>query len=268
MRELGMSRTPIREAIIRLAKDGLVTVVPRRQTLVSEIRIGHLAEISEVRSELEGFAAGLAAERFSPADAPELARAARGARPGRAARRSRDAHRARPARFTTSSTAPAGTRSSARTGRATTTFRFASGSSCSTASPGSTRPSASTGSSCGRSRPETPPRRARSRAGTSPRSSGRSGRCSDARPPGVEERERAGRRPRPPERGPGPGSPRGQPLRAEPLGVVVGPAAREGGRRLGMELQAEVGAEAERARAVAEGRDQRGPVGDGEALRC
>ena len=72
MRELGVSRTPIREAIIRLAKDGLVTVVPRRQTLVSEIRIGYLGEISEVRSELEGFAAGLAAERFVPEDAPEL----------------------------------------------------------------------------------------------------------------------------------------------------------------------------------------------------
>jgi len=72
MHELGMSRTPIREAIIRLAKDGLVTVVPRRQTLVSEVRIGHLAEISEVRAELEGFAAGLAAERFAPDDAPEL----------------------------------------------------------------------------------------------------------------------------------------------------------------------------------------------------
>jgi DNA-binding GntR family transcriptional regulator len=72
MRELGMSRTPIREAMIRLAKDGLVTVVPRRQTLVSEIRIGHLAEISEVRAELEGFAAGLAAERFGPEDALEL----------------------------------------------------------------------------------------------------------------------------------------------------------------------------------------------------
>ena len=66
MHELGVSRTPIREAIIRLAKDGLVTVVPRRQTLVSEVRIGHLAEISEVRAELEGFAAGLAAERFAP----------------------------------------------------------------------------------------------------------------------------------------------------------------------------------------------------------
>ncbi|MGH3039866.1 MAG: GntR family transcriptional regulator [Gaiellaceae bacterium] len=72
MHELGMSRTPIREAIIRLAKDGLVTVLPRRQTLVSEVRIGHLAEISEVRAELEAFVAGLAAERFAPGDASEL----------------------------------------------------------------------------------------------------------------------------------------------------------------------------------------------------
>jgi len=72
MRELRMSRTPIREAIIRLAKDGLVTVIPRRQTLVSEVRIGHLAEISELRAELEAFAAGLAAERLAPDDAPEL----------------------------------------------------------------------------------------------------------------------------------------------------------------------------------------------------
>jgi DNA-binding GntR family transcriptional regulator len=72
MDELRMSRTPIREAIIRLAKDGLVTIVPRRQTLVSEVRIGHLAEISEVRAELEGFVAGLAAERVAPDDFPEL----------------------------------------------------------------------------------------------------------------------------------------------------------------------------------------------------
>jgi DNA-binding GntR family transcriptional regulator len=72
MRELDMSRTPIREAVIRLAKDNLVTVVPRRQTLVSEVRIGYLAQISEVRTQLEGFAASLAAERFTQASAEEL----------------------------------------------------------------------------------------------------------------------------------------------------------------------------------------------------
>ena len=72
MHELAMSRTPIREAVIRLARDNLVTIVPRRQTIVSEVRIGHLAQISEVRAELEGFAAALAAERFTGGDADEL----------------------------------------------------------------------------------------------------------------------------------------------------------------------------------------------------
>lgn len=72
MRELEVSRTPIREAVIRLARDNLVTVVPRRQTIVSEVKIGHLAQISEVRTQLEAFAASLAAERFTRADAEEL----------------------------------------------------------------------------------------------------------------------------------------------------------------------------------------------------
>lgn len=78
MRELGMSRTPLREAVIRLAKDNFVTIVPRRQTLVSEIRIGHLAQISEVRVQLEAFAASLAAARFTGSDRDELHALVRG----------------------------------------------------------------------------------------------------------------------------------------------------------------------------------------------
>ena len=63
MRSLGVGRTPIRDAIKRLHHERLVVVLPRRGTLVSEINIVHLAQLSEVRLRNEGFAASLAAER-------------------------------------------------------------------------------------------------------------------------------------------------------------------------------------------------------------
>jgi len=63
IRSLGVGRTPIRDAIKRLHHERLVVVLPRRGTLVSEINISHLAQLSEVRVRNEGFAASLAAER-------------------------------------------------------------------------------------------------------------------------------------------------------------------------------------------------------------
>lgn len=66
MRELSLGHTPIREAIKRLALESLVDIYPRRGTFVSEIQMTDLASISEVRREIEGYAAGLAAERFNP----------------------------------------------------------------------------------------------------------------------------------------------------------------------------------------------------------
>jgi len=48
-RELEMGRTPVREAIKRLALENLVTVFPRRGTFASEINITDLAQISDVR---------------------------------------------------------------------------------------------------------------------------------------------------------------------------------------------------------------------------
>lgn len=63
VRALGVGRTPIRDAIKRLHHERLVVVLPRRGTLVSEINIAHLAQLSEVRERNEGFAASLAAER-------------------------------------------------------------------------------------------------------------------------------------------------------------------------------------------------------------
>lgn len=67
MRTLGVGRTPIRDAIKRLHHERLVVVLPRRGTLVSEINITHLAQLSEVRVRNEGFAASLAAERATDA---------------------------------------------------------------------------------------------------------------------------------------------------------------------------------------------------------
>jgi DNA-binding GntR family transcriptional regulator len=71
-RELGLGRTPLREAIKRLALENLVAVYPRRGTFVTEINITDLAHISDVRVQLEGHAAYRAAQRLTPAQRDEL----------------------------------------------------------------------------------------------------------------------------------------------------------------------------------------------------
>ncbi len=71
-RELDMGRTPVREAIKRLALENLVTVFPRRGTFASEINITDLAHISDVRQQLEGHAAYRAAQRLTPVQREEL----------------------------------------------------------------------------------------------------------------------------------------------------------------------------------------------------
>ena len=71
-RELKMGRTPVREAIKRLALENLVTVFPRRGTFASEINITDLAHISDVRAVLEGHAAYRAAERITESQQAEL----------------------------------------------------------------------------------------------------------------------------------------------------------------------------------------------------
>jgi len=70
--ELGIGRTPVREAIKRLALENLVTVFPRRGTFASEINITDLADICDVRVQLEGHAAYRAAQRMTPAQRDEL----------------------------------------------------------------------------------------------------------------------------------------------------------------------------------------------------
>src|SRR3712207_9012174 len=68
MSDLAVGRTPIREAIKRLALEDLVTIYPRRGTFVSEIEITDLAQIGDVRLQLEGHAAYRAAQRATAAD--------------------------------------------------------------------------------------------------------------------------------------------------------------------------------------------------------
>lgn len=61
--ELGLGRTPIREALQRLALEKLVVIVPRRGMFVTEIGLEDLQRLFEVRVELEALAARLAARR-------------------------------------------------------------------------------------------------------------------------------------------------------------------------------------------------------------
>jgi len=65
---LGMGRTPIREALRTLANDRLIDVYPRRGMFVAAIDTRDLSAISEVREQLEPFAARLAAERRNDED--------------------------------------------------------------------------------------------------------------------------------------------------------------------------------------------------------
>jgi DNA-binding GntR family transcriptional regulator len=64
MREMAIGRTPLREAVKRLALENLVAVQPRRGTFVTEVEAADIVNITEVRAELEGYAAELAALRM------------------------------------------------------------------------------------------------------------------------------------------------------------------------------------------------------------
>lgn len=72
MHELGLGRTPIREALKLLEAENLVVIVPRRGIFVSEIGLHHLHQIYEMRVSLEPMAARLAAIRITPSRLSQL----------------------------------------------------------------------------------------------------------------------------------------------------------------------------------------------------
>jgi DNA-binding GntR family transcriptional regulator len=75
-RQLSVSRTPIREALSRLAAEGLVELSPNRGARVATWTSEELREIFEVRLRLEPYAVSQAVPRLSVAEIDELARLA------------------------------------------------------------------------------------------------------------------------------------------------------------------------------------------------
>jgi DNA-binding GntR family transcriptional regulator len=71
--ELGLGRTPVREALKRLESERLVVAFPRRGTFATDVQMTDLAHISEVRILLEPAAAAHAATRATPDERQRLA---------------------------------------------------------------------------------------------------------------------------------------------------------------------------------------------------
>jgi DNA-binding GntR family transcriptional regulator len=77
---LTIGRTPIREALQRLSRDGLVNILPRRGVLVSDIDLRSQLRLLEVRRVLERLMARSAAERATPEERAQFSELAQGMR--------------------------------------------------------------------------------------------------------------------------------------------------------------------------------------------
>lgn len=70
--QVGVGRTPLRDAFHRLAQEGMLRIYPRRAIVVAKLGLPEVRQIFEVRLALEPAAAALAAERITPAEANTL----------------------------------------------------------------------------------------------------------------------------------------------------------------------------------------------------
>ena len=70
--DLGISRTPVREAIRKLEQEGYVIMLPRRGTYVSSVSVHDVKEIFEIRTALESLATVLATVRIEPEELEKL----------------------------------------------------------------------------------------------------------------------------------------------------------------------------------------------------
>jgi len=69
---MGVSRTPVREAIRKLELEGLVDMIPRKGAHVAELSVKDIMDVLEVRASLDGLATALAAERITEDELKEL----------------------------------------------------------------------------------------------------------------------------------------------------------------------------------------------------
>jgi len=72
--ELGVSRTPIREAIRKLELEGFVVMIPRKGAYVAGVSYKDVKDVFEIRAALEGLAAGLAAEKITDEEIEQMER--------------------------------------------------------------------------------------------------------------------------------------------------------------------------------------------------
>jgi len=73
---LGIGRTPIREALQRLSREGLIVILPRRGVMVSEINVRNQLELLRVRRELERLMAQLSSQRATQQERAQFQRIA------------------------------------------------------------------------------------------------------------------------------------------------------------------------------------------------
>jgi DNA-binding GntR family transcriptional regulator len=77
MTQFGVSRTPVREAMLQLRAEGLITVLPRGGAMVSKLDVPQLFAMWELLAELEGMSARYACERMDDHERRQLADAHR-----------------------------------------------------------------------------------------------------------------------------------------------------------------------------------------------
>ena len=75
--KMGVSRTPVREAIRKLELEGLVIMIPRKGTHVAELSSRDIIDVLEVRANLDGLATALATDRITPEELKSLELASR-----------------------------------------------------------------------------------------------------------------------------------------------------------------------------------------------
>lgn len=64
--QMGVSRTPVREALLRLEQEGLIQMLPRQGAVVRRLSLEEARQVYEVRALLEGLAARLAVQHMTP----------------------------------------------------------------------------------------------------------------------------------------------------------------------------------------------------------